>query len=98
MVDPKGTRDLIAASQAGLIDFLLTDLAMCSTFADVAKIELASDRQHALKALRNAERGCEIIEYFVMRIQDATRRQEIEQKLNLLRSRLTAIKSELGLD
>lgn len=94
----KTTDELRAATQAGLVDFLRADLEICSTFAEVAKTEASSDRQHAQEAIRRAERGCEVIGQFVMRIQGATQRQEIELELSLLQCRLTAIKGELGFD
>ena len=93
MADQKSTAELVAATQEALIDFLRTDLAMCVTFADLAETELGLDRQGALEAFKRAERGYEIIEQFVMRVQDTTKRQEIEQKMNLLRSRLATLEA-----
>jgi hypothetical protein len=72
---------------------LQTDLAICGTFADLAEPELGRDRQCAVKAFNNALRGYDIIEQFVMRVQDATKRQEIERKLVLLQSRLATLEA-----
>jgi len=96
MADLKSTAELKAASQEALINFLLTDLALCSTFAALAGTELGLDRRGAIEAFNNAEREYEIIEQFVMRVQDATKRQEIEQKMNLLRSRLVTLEAAFG--
>ncbi len=97
MAEPKNI-DLIAASQAGLVDFLRTDLALCSTFLDVAKMEAPTSRPHSLEALKRAERACEIIESLIVRVQDATDRQEIRLELNLVQARLAIFKSEAGFD
>jgi hypothetical protein len=96
MADRKGTRELTTASQAGLVDFLRTDLSVCSTFLDVAKMEAATDRPHSLEAPKRAVRACEIIESLFNRVHDATDRQEIRLELNLLQSRLAIFKSEAG--
>jgi hypothetical protein len=84
----KSTNELKAASQDELLNFLQADLALCSTFADLAETELSIDRLGALEALARAEHGCEIIEHFAMQIQDPERRQETEEQVNLLRSRI----------
>jgi hypothetical protein len=90
----KSADELKAASEACLIDFLRTDLALCSTFADVAESELSNGPERALEAFKKAVQGCDIIEQFVGRIQDETKRREIEQNLDLLQSRLTAIQGQ----
>jgi hypothetical protein len=87
----KSADQLKVASQSSLVDFLRTDLDMCSTFSDVAEMELSIDRKRALEAFNKAVRGCETIQQFVIRVQDETKRGEIEQALDVLRTRLTAI-------
>jgi hypothetical protein len=86
MADLKSGEELRAASQETLIDVLQTELEMCETFA--ALVETEQDKRRALGAFRKAERGCELIQPFMERIQDVTQRREIEQGLDSLLSRL----------
>jgi len=55
------------------------------------------DMEGAKQAFSKAERAYEVIERFVTRVQDTAQRQEIEQSLTLLRSRLDTLKGTDGL-
>lgn len=90
----KSAEELKSASQDSLINFLRADLALSSTFADLVGTELSMDKQGALDAFAKAKRGSEIIGHFARCVQDPAQRQDIEQQLNLLESRLSTI-SEL---
>ena len=76
-----------------LIQFLLTALAICATFAALAETELGLDEQGALEAFNRAVHGCDTIQKLVLRVQDATKRLEIEQKLDLLQARLADLEA-----
>jgi hypothetical protein len=84
MVGLKSLNELRAATQDSLLDFLRVDLAMCSTFLDLAEIDLPSDDQRALEAFSRAERGCEAIEHFRLLVEDPKQQLEIEEELHPL--------------
>ena len=88
--------ELRAATQDALLDFLRVDLAMCSTFLDLAEIELPSEGRSALEALGRAERGCETVEQFRLLVEEPKQRLEIEEELRALKSRLAIIRSKLS--
>jgi hypothetical protein len=67
-------------------------LAVCETFAAVVETELGLDEQGALKAFNRAVRGCNTVHKLVQRVQDATKRSEIEE-LNLLQARLAGLEA-----
>jgi hypothetical protein len=94
MADLKSIAELRTASQDSLVEFLRTDLALCSTFVSLVTTELfIEDTEGAKQAFSKAERG---YEHFVTRVQDTAQRQELEQNLALLRSRLDALKAPGG--
>jgi hypothetical protein len=58
MAELKSISDLEAATNQSRVDFLQTDLALCFTFADLAKTEYQSgDRDAARSILEKAEIG-----------------------------------------
>jgi hypothetical protein len=82
----KNAAELQAATQQNLVDFLQTDLALCFTFADLTKTELAlGDREAAEWVFSKAEQGHATIEHFLTGVQDVAQRREIGQKLTDLR-------------
>jgi hypothetical protein len=95
MPDLKGSNELRAETQESPVSFLRTDLDVCSTFADIAEAELSMNRQHALEAFSKAERARAAIANFVLRVQDPTEQERIEQNLNLLQCRLAALSRKL---
>jgi hypothetical protein len=54
--------------------------------------ELGLDEQGALKAFNRAVRGCNTVHKLVQRVQDVTKRSEIEE-LNLLQARLAGLEA-----
>ena len=87
----KTVAEMTAAMQDALIQFLHTDLAVCATLAAVVETELGLDEQGALEAFTRAARGCETIQQLLQRVQDATKRLEIEAELNLLQAKLAGL-------
>jgi hypothetical protein len=93
----KNAAELEAASQESPVDFLQTDLALCFTFADLTKTELAlGDRDAAERVFSKAQQGHATIERFLTGVQDVAQRREIGQKLTDLRLRLDAFKTDDG--
>lgn len=72
---------------------LHTDLADCATFAAIVETELGLDEQGAQEAFNRAVRGSNIIQQLVQRVQDATKRLGIEEKVNLLQARLAGLEA-----
>jgi hypothetical protein len=89
----KSIAEVTAATQHALIQFLHTDLAVCETFAAVVETELGLDEQGALEAFNRAVRGCNTVQKLVERVQDATKRLESEDELNLLQARLAGLET-----
>lgn len=80
--------DLLATAQANLVQFLRTDLAICTTFADLAETEKLINPEHAQRTFVHAEQGAETIERLLPRVEDPTASEEIQQGLGVLRLRL----------
>ena len=96
MANLRDAAELHAATQKNLVDFLQTDLALCSTFVGLVKTELDLGAEEAAERVYNkAEQGHATIERFLPRVEDITQRQEIGHKLIDLRSRLDALKTRL---
>jgi hypothetical protein len=91
--DMKSAAEMTAATQDALIQFLLTGLGICATFAALVETELGLDEQGALEAFNRAVRGSDTIQQLVLKVQDATKRLEIEQRLNLLQARLADLEA-----
>jgi hypothetical protein len=92
MSDSPDLSKLHARTEQNRIDFLQTDLALCFTFIDLAKTELAGgDREAAMQALANAENGYATIARFAPEVNNPEQRNDIEQKLGELRSALDAL-------
>jgi hypothetical protein len=71
------------------LDFLKTDLALCSTFADLVSTELElGDLEAARSVWMKADSGYYAIGRFVVQVRDLAERAAIETKLDRLRIRL----------
>jgi hypothetical protein len=93
MANMKSAAEMTAATQDALIQFLHTDLAICATFAALVETELGLDEQGAFEAFNRAVRGCDTLQQVMLRVQDETKRLEIEQKLNLLQAKLADLEA-----
>jgi hypothetical protein len=81
--------DLQAATNRNRLDFLQTDLAVCFTFADLAKTERQiGDRDAARLLLEKAETGYATIGRFLADVQNRDQKNEIARRLAELRARL----------
>lgn len=87
---------LQAEAEQNRLHFLQTDLALCFTFADLVRTELGwGDREAAQRVLAKAEDGYATIERFLPEVENAEQRQELERKLNDLRTTLDGVQREL---
>jgi hypothetical protein len=81
--------DLFAKGQQAQVDFLRTDLALCHTFADLAKTEFEiNDPAGVQQAFSKAEDGYATMSRLLRLLHNPTHREEIEQGLRDLRTRL----------
>jgi len=77
-------------------EFLTTDLGVCFTLAKLVEERIRlNDREAAKQALVKAERGYETVRRFLPDVRNSEHRNEIETKLNQLRTSLEALKSQL---
>jgi hypothetical protein len=84
--------DLAAATEQNLTDFLHTDLALCFTFADLVTTELSMGERDAAQRVRaKAEQGYATISRFLPGVHNPQQRDDIERKLNNLRSTLDSL-------
>lgn len=88
----KSVAEITAATQDALSSFS-TQIWRFVRRLPPSETELGLDEQGAQEAFNKARRGCETIEDFVLRVRDATKRLEIEEKLNLLRARLADLEA-----
>src|SRR4051794_15843777 len=96
MTDLPSRSELQARTEENRMNFLRTDLALCFTFADVAKTEIATgDREGAMTACAKAEDGYGTIARFALDVTDTEHRNEIRQKLAELRVVLDALQQRL---
>jgi hypothetical protein len=73
--------DLQAATNQSRVDFLQTDLALCFTFADLAKTEYQSgDRDAARRILEKAEIGYATIAGFLGDVENPDQKSEIAKE------------------
>jgi hypothetical protein len=87
--------ELRAKAEQDRTDFLQTDLALCFTFAAIAKTEIGAtgDPRGAERALQKAEDGYATITRFLGRVGDVEKRDEIERKLAELRTVLDSVRA-----
>ena len=96
MSDSTSPSELHAQAEQNRLNFLLTDLALCFTFADLVRTELGlGDREAAQRVLAKAEDGYATIARFLPKVEDAEQQEEIKRKLNDLRTTLDGIQHEL---
>jgi hypothetical protein len=87
--------ELHAGTEQNRTDFLQTDVALCFTFAAIAKTELRAmgDQPAAERALQKAEDGYATITGFLPRVQDVQTRNEMERKVAELRIVLDGVRA-----
>ena len=96
MHDSKKSPDRDAEHRTTQVDFLQSDLALCSTLAELANAKhKTGDREAAARLLEKAEKGYASIEQFLSHIVSAQARNEIQQKLKDLRATLDSVKQLL---
>src|SRR6478672_7374201 len=96
MSDFQSLPDLRAKTEENTIDFLRTDLALCFTFTDLAKTEIAiGDRDAAVMVCAKAEAEYVTISHFLPKLNNPEHRKEITQKLKELRAVLYLLQQRL---
>ncbi len=96
MSDAPNPSELHAKAEQNRLNFLLTDLALCFTFADLVRTELTmGDREAAQRVLAKAEDGYATITRFLPEVENAEQQEEVRRKLNDLRTTLDGIQHEL---
>ena len=81
--------ELHVETERNRIDFLQTDLALCSTFADLVMTELRmGDQEAAQRVLAKAEERYATIAHLLGKIENTLHRNAIQEQLNDLRTRL----------
>jgi len=96
MSDARQMSELYAETERICLDFLLTDLALCFTFAARLKSELRiGNSDAARKVLAEAEKGHATIARFLPRVADVKPRNEIKRRMNDLRTILDSARREL---
>jgi hypothetical protein len=75
---------LTARSEATLIEFLNAELALGLTFLRIAETENGLDAPHSALALKKARTAFDSVNHFQERIQDPTRRGEMQTRAALL--------------
>ena len=89
MADLTKLSDLHAATEKSRVDFLLTDLGLCSTFVDLVKTEREmGDREAANRILKKAETAYATMARMLPDVENADQKHEFNQKLTKLRARL----------
>jgi hypothetical protein len=77
-------------------EFLTTDLEVCFTLAKLVEERIRlNDREVAKQALVKAERGYDTIRRFLTDVRNSEHRNEIETKLNQLRTSLDTLAGQL---
>ncbi len=72
-------------------EFLKTDLAICFTYLDLAKLEFEADHwELAQQAITKTEEAYAVMRQFLGQLETVERRNEIDQGLNELPPRWTA--------
>lgn len=93
MRELRSLSELHAETEQNRIEFLRTDVALCLTFVDIARTELAMGEPGAAKrASGKAEQGYITITHFLPYIRKDEERQEIETKLIELRLALDSLR------
>ena len=92
MNDSKRPSDSDAENQTTL-NFVRSDLALCSTLADLAKNKInVGDKEDAKKLLERAEKIYASIEQFLTHIASSLAGEEIKRELRDRRVRLDGVK------
>ncbi len=90
--------ELQEAAETNLVDFLHTDLGVCSTFADLVRTEMQmGDGAAAQRVFAKAEQGYASIAHFLPRIRRMEQRLEMQCKLAGLRIALDSLQREFSL-
>jgi hypothetical protein len=90
--------ELHAREQQARFDFLSATLALCHTFADLVRIEFGlRDREGARLAFRKAYEGFATITRLLPRVDNAVLRNEMENGLNALRTKLSHLQVDFPL-
>jgi hypothetical protein len=93
MSDSPDLSGLFTRAENAQYDFLEADLALCHTFADLVKTEFEmGDHQGVQRAFSTAEAGYATISRLRSCLADPAHREEIEEGLEKLRSRLDELK------
>ena len=96
MSNLRSRSELQAQTEENRIDFLRTDLALCFTFIDLAKTEIAmDDREAAISVCGKEEDGYATVTRFVPEINNADDGNEITRKLTELRAVLDVLQQRL---
>ena len=93
-MDPPNISKLHAQAQQDRISFLKTDLALCSTFADLADTELRvmGHGEATIRAQGKAEEGHARMTELLVHIDDSVQRDGLQKGLNDLRAKLNILR------
>jgi uncharacterized lipoprotein YehR (DUF1307 family) len=93
MHDSKDLPDSVSENQTTHLNFVRSDLALCSTLADLAKNKLTvGDKEDAQKLLERAEKIYASIEQFLTHITSIRARGEIRRELDFRRATLDGVR------
>jgi hypothetical protein len=96
MADLPEFSEIRIKTDQGRLDFLKTDLALCSTFADLVTTELElGDLEAARSVWMKADSGYYAMERFVSQVPDLAQRAAIKSKLDRLRIRLDDLEPQV---
>src|SRR3954470_20834898 len=96
MSDLPDFSDLKAEIEERRYNFMRTDLGICFALTDLVDTQLAQgDQEAAESTLTNAEEAYMAIERVLRDVESAPQKDEIEQKLTTLRTRLDGIQRRL---
>jgi hypothetical protein len=74
------------------MDFLKADLELCFTFADLVDTEVQmGDRDAAQRLREKTEHGYDTIAYLLLGVDEGSEKDQIQQRLKDLRTRLDEI-------
>ena len=96
MNDWKEPPDFAAENQTTHLNFVRSDLALCSTLADLPKNKLTvGDKEDAQKLLDRAEKIYASIEQFLTHMASVRVRDEIKRELDVRRATLDSLRQML---
>ena len=95
-MNPQRAEALKTAFTQNHVEFLETEIAICSTFIDMARSRIeAGDREAAVRLAEKSDIARRAIERFLGKLEDDEKRAEIKGKLTDLRVQLDGLQERL---